>query len=77
MRYLVVLSHTMDDIPIRLFKDRDEALDFADDLPWEAPADLLQRLERPDCSTPCNVSIVLFNDEGIPISQVIVKEYEE
>lgn len=77
MQYLVILSHTMDDIPIRLFEDRDEALAFADGLPWEAPSDLMQRLELPDCSTPASVTIVVFNNEGLPISRVIVKEYDD
>lgn len=71
--YLVTLSHGMDDVPIRLFDDRDEAFAFAETMWWDVPDDLSQRLELPDCDTPAVISITTFGD-GVPISHVIVRE---
>lgn len=75
--YLVILSHGMDDVPIRLFDDRDEAFAFAETMSWDVPEELTQRLELPDCDTPCTITITTFAD-GSPISNVVVRDaFEE
>lgn len=74
--YLVTLSHGLDDMPMRLFLDRDEAFSYATTLPWMPSEEYLRRLELPDCSTPCVISICTFRD-GEPISHVIVRNYDD
>lgn len=74
--YLVILSHGMDDIPVQLFNDRDQAFGLAESLDWDAPEDILQRLELPQCSTPCCITVTTFRD-GLPISRVIVRYFME
>jgi len=74
--YLVNLVHTMDDIPMRLFADMDEAFEFAKQIAWDVPEEMSQRLELPGCSTPVCVSVTTFQD-GIPISRVVVRDFED
>lgn len=75
-RYLVVLSHSLDDIPMGLFADRDEANQFASQLNWDVPDDLLQRLDLPGCNTPCMIAITTFAG-STPVSRDIVRNYED
>ncbi len=76
-QYLVVLSHSLDDVPIRLLDDSDEAIKFAEDTDWKMMGTPLSgTLDLPDMNTPANVNVVTFRD-GIPCSRVIVKEYDD
>ncbi|MGN6547032.1 MAG: hypothetical protein ACTHK7_18395 [Aureliella sp.] len=74
-RYLVTLSHGMDDMPMRLCDDRDAALKVARSLPWQPTQTYLKRLNLADVSTPCCITITTFRD-GKPIKREIVREYE-
>ena len=74
-QYLVSLCHSMDDVPLRLFEDRDRAFEHAAAIGWDVPEDLIKRLELPDCSTPCVITVTTFQD-GVPVSRVIVRSYE-
>lgn len=74
-QYLVVLSHTLDEIPLRLFGDIDEAFAFARAASWDVPEEMLRVLELPDCNTPCVIAIWSFKD-GVPHGRVIVRDYE-
>ena len=74
--YLVVLSHGMDDMPIRLLADRDAAFELANKIDWEPPEHVMRLLELPDCNPPCVICVYTFRD-GEPISRVIVRCYDE
>lgn len=73
--YLVNLSHAMDDVPMRLCDSVEEAFAVAKALSWDVPAEMLQRLELPECSTPCCITVTTFQG-GVPISRVIVRDYD-
>lgn len=45
LAYLVVLSHTMDEIPLRLCDDSDEAFEFARAASWDVPEGMGRILE--------------------------------
>jgi len=74
--YLVMLSHSLDDIPLRLFADRDEAFEFAESIGWELPLTIQKILELPDCGTPCVIAVWAYRD-GEPVSRVIVRDWED
>lgn len=68
--YLVVLSHTMDDIPLRLFADEEKAKAYAAEVDGNSPdADYW----KTDASTPCSVSIVEFDGEGKAVKHTLIK----
>lgn len=67
--YLVNLCHSMDDIPMRLFVNMDEAFEYAKTV-------LYKRLELPACSTPVCITVTTFQ-QGIPISRVVVRDIED
>ena len=71
--FLVVLHHTMDDLPIRLCQDRTEAEKVANETE-EMPTDEIRKILSTDCSTPCNVSIIEFVD-GRPVDDAVVREF--
>ena len=73
--YLIVVSHTLDDFPVRLEFDQEAAFEFASTVPWRIPDQVAQRLELPGANTPCCVSIITYKD-GDPISRVIVREFD-
>jgi hypothetical protein len=72
--YLVVLSHTMDDLPIRLCKTREEAEGIAAGLDGEVPEPIAETFMT-DASTPCCVKIVEFNDAGEVTEVSVVKDF--
>lgn len=74
-QYLVNLCHAMDDVPMGLFDDMDDAFLYANNLEWDVPAEYLRRLELPDCNTPCVITITTFQN-GLPVSRVVVRDYE-
>lgn len=61
---------------IPLCHDIDDAMAFAYSLPWDVPDEMLQRLQLPECNTPCVITITAF-DDGEPVSRVIVRDYED
>ena len=73
--YLVSLCHAMDDVPMRICRSVEEAFSVAKALSWDVPAEMLQRLELPECSTPCCITVTTFQG-GVPISRVIVRDYD-
>jgi hypothetical protein len=75
-QHLVILSHTMDDIPVRLFTEYSQAAEFAAEMDWDVPARVLNKFDWPNCSTPCCISIATFRN-GVPFSRTIVREFEE
>ena len=74
--YLVNLCHSMDDIPMRLFVNVDEAFEYAKTVDWTVPDGLYKRLELPACSTPVCITVTTFQ-QGIPISRVVVRDIED
>jgi hypothetical protein len=57
--YLVVLRHAMDDYPIRLFADRDEAFAFAETADW-LPDETIRRLFNGGGKSPSCFFVVEF-----------------
>lgn len=57
--YLVLLRHTMDDLPIALFGDRDRAVKFAQKTRPQ-PTDAIRNFYNADCATPVAVVVVEF-----------------
>jgi hypothetical protein len=74
--YLVNLCHSMDDIPMRICADVEEAFEYAKSIQWDVPDDLYKRLELPACSTPVCVTVTTFL-RGTPVSRVVVRNYED
>lgn len=74
--YLVVLQHSMDDIPLGLYDTKDEAIAKASRSSWYPSSQLQERLNLSDCTTPYLMSIVTFKN-GQPISREIIRSYEE
>ena len=72
--YLVLLCHTMDDFPMRLFATHTAACNYAKDL-GEFPEEAVDTLFGIDCSTPVCVKVVEFRD-GKPLAVDVVKEFE-
>ena len=73
--YLVLLRHTMDDLPVRLCDTRAEALQVAKEIAWE-PSERDRRILKIDCSTPVCVSIVRFDAKGHAAKLEIVRDFE-
>lgn len=59
--YLVVLRHSMEDLPVALFATEEEATECADGLDWMPSDDVRYRWDT-DCSTPVCICIVKFVD---------------
>lgn len=57
--YLVMLTHDMDDLPVKLFDNETAAFDFANGLDGE-PGEHIRKVFQTDCSTPNCVSVVEF-----------------
>lgn len=76
-QYLVMLSHSMDDIPVALFDDKAAAVKCAKRQPEQPSRSLLDRLDYPECSTPICISVVTFGKNGRPTNRDIVTRYED
>lgn len=74
--YLVLLRHTIDDLPVRLCATRDEAVAAASALSWE-PDDRVRETFSTDCSTPCAIAIVEFDEQGRPASLDTVRRFHD
>lgn len=74
--YLVVLQHSMDDIPLGLYDTKEKAIDRIKRAGWYPSSTLLRRLELSNCTTPYLMSVVTFKN-GQPISREIIRNYEE
>lgn len=74
--YLVVLRHTMDDLPVRLCKTREEAELAASRLAWE-PNAAERNVFHTDCSTPTSIAIVAYDGHGLPRTMDVVRTFDE
>lgn len=73
--FLVLLCHTMDDLPISLHSDKEKAMKAALDC-WDLPSVEIERVYRTDCSTPVCVKVVEFY-RGKPVYCEVVKDFSE
>lgn len=73
--FLVLLSHTMDDLPIGLFRTVKEAIEFADAASFD-PTPEQREVFNTDCSTPCCINVVQFVD-GKPVGSAYMRLFEE
>lgn len=72
--HLVVLRHTMDDLPLRLFDNLLQASEYASKVNW-FPSEEVRDILHADCSTPCCICIVTFDNSGELESNQIVRSY--
>lgn len=80
--YVVMLHHTMDDVPLRAFSGksgddaknaRKTAREFAAKQGPEVHPDIAKTLGV-QCTTPCSISVVEFA-YGVPVSKEIIKDF--
>lgn len=74
--YLVMLSHSMDDIPLAIFEKVGDAVEFAKAASWDVPEDIANAIKTPDCTTPTIISVVMFVD-GVPASRDVIRSYDD
>jgi hypothetical protein len=72
--FLVLLVHTMDDLPIGLFMSDSAAMSFANEID-EMPTEKIRKVYGTDCSTPNCVKIVQF-DCGEPVAVRVVRTFD-
>jgi len=65
----------MDDFPMGIFSDEDEALQFAKQLDWELPESLRLSLKFPACEWPPSVITLIAFDGGRPVDRDIVRTF--
>jgi hypothetical protein len=74
-QYLVVLRHTMDDLPLAIFGNRKKAEVFAKRA-RPMPSNKVRNIYLTDCSTPVGVDIYVFVGGAIK-NAFRVKDFEE
>jgi hypothetical protein len=74
--HLVLGRCGMDDVPIRLLGDRQEAVNLAHTVTPAWIKRAARRVLELDVSIICNVSVVTFRN-GIPTGFVVVKEFTD
>ena len=74
--YLVRLRHTMDDVPLFIVTDRDEAIRLAKTVAWEPTVEDQRALHLPDMSTPVRIDVVEFVVTR-PSQVVYFRDYED
>ena len=74
--YLVLLRHEMDDLPVKLCCTRSHAKEIAKNLD-AMPTDQIRAVFKTDCSTPVNVVVVEFDDDGDPVAVLEAKVFGE
>ncbi len=73
--YLVIWRHTMDDVPVGLFADREEAFKVAKKMSLRAGQAVTAKLEI-DCTTPVCFSVVQF-EKGKPVAVLWVDRKDD
>lgn len=73
--YLVLLRHTMDDLPLFITGNYVEAVAAARNADWQ-PTEEIGRVFGLDCTTPVCIDVVTFED-GVPVRLETIKEYDE
>lgn len=71
--FLVMLHHTMDDLPVRLFATRRAAIACAKKLSAE-PEESIREIFRRDCSMPVCTAVVEFR-QGKPVRAENVRHF--
>lgn len=74
--HLVILRHTMDDVPLKLFVSRKAAEDYAEQVGWN-PIDKVRTILNTDCSTPCSIAIASFDANGDLEKCDVVRSYDD
>ena len=75
--YLVLLRHTMDDLPLRFFGENEyaKAKQFARSR-GEMPTPHIRAVYNTDCSTPVGVDVVRFSN-GVPVDVEMVVDFTQ
>lgn len=71
--FLVLLVHTMDDLPVYFADKEVDAMVFAKNL-LPDPPEAVRLVFNTDCSTPVCVKVVRFSN-GMPQSVEVVKDF--
>ena len=58
--YLVILRHSMDDVPLYLSDQWDKAVDYAKAAGWQPPTEIDVALGLPDMRTPEMIQVIEF-----------------
>jgi hypothetical protein len=74
--YLVVQTFLMDDLPIKLFADRQAALDFANTLGDQPPDDILVLWHR-DIGTPAICTKLVQFQNGEPVKVEVAVDFDK
>lgn len=75
--YLVILAHTMDDVPVFMSGCRDSAFQVAEEIAWDVTGTPLAKvLDLPDMNTPVCTIVITFRD-GVPCSRVVVRNFDD
>lgn len=74
--YLVQLVHRMDDLPVYLSDDEDDAKGVAESLDWE-PSAAIRQIFGHCTSEPVHIEIVTFGAEGRPIGRESVRIFDD
>lgn len=74
MHYLVLLRCNMDELPVRLFEDKAEAVQFAKTFDADAAIAAWEKLDW-STSDPVFVAVVTFK-EGIPTGAEVVRDLD-
>lgn len=73
--YLVVWRHTMDDVPVGLFKTEKAALDAAKNMTFKVGYSCAARVDI-NCGTPVCFAVIQFS-KGIPGKMTIVERKDD
>ena len=72
--YLVLRRHNLDDLPVRFFWDRDDAIEYCDLLPLNADEDILRILQL-DETESISITVLHFVN-GKPIKIIYSRPLE-
>lgn len=74
--FLVVLRHSMDDIPVAIYGSRGEAEQRIASLSWDV-SDWHREHFHSDASTPISMGVMQFDCKGQPVHYEAVRSFED
>lgn len=74
--FLVMWRHTMDDVPIGLFADEQDAIKVAETMTWEQGYSIAKKLDI-DCSTPVCFAYATFKNGVVGSLTIVDRDDDE
>lgn len=74
--FLVRLRHAHDDLPLFVSADKEQAIAFAKDAPWQPQAAICNILFSPNVSMPVVIDVVEFRN-GVPVEVIKVRDWDD